>query len=336
MRDVAVLAGVSPRTVSNVVSGYVHVRPETRQRVQRAIEELRFKPNLSARSLRLGRTGMIGLALPEIAAPYFAELADHIERAAHARGVTLLIDQTAADPDRERQVLKGYGSQVIDGLIFSPMALTGQDLARQPLDIPTVLLGERAAGGALVRVAIDDLTAAREATGHLLDSGRRRVLAVGVDLTPRASGPSLGRLRGYREAHEQRGLPVDPQLEVRTGGWGRAAGYTGVDRLLRAGTGFDAMFCFNDALAAGAIRAATDHGVAVPDEVGVVGWDDVEESAYSTPSLTSVRPDKAAIAVAAVELLLAQIAGEPVDELEVLCGYSLVVRESSSAPAPAA
>src|SRR4028119_943985 len=86
MRDVGALAGVSPRTVSNVVSGYVHVRPETRERVQRAIEELRYKPNLSARSLRLGRTGMIGPALPEIAAPYLAELADHTARAAHARG----------------------------------------------------------------------------------------------------------------------------------------------------------------------------------------------------------------------------------------------------------
>lgn len=329
MRDVAVLAGVSPRTVSNVVSGYVHVRPETRERVQRAIEELRFKPNVSARSLRLGRTGMIGLALPEIAAPYFAELADHIERAAHARGVTLLIDQTAADRDRERQVLRGYGSQVIDGLIFSPMALTGHDLAQEPLDIPTVLLGERAQGGGLVRVAIDDVAAAREATGHLLDAGHRRVAAIGADLTPRSAGPAVGRLRGYQDAHERRGLDLDEELVVRTGGWGRAAGYTGADRLLRAGARFDAMFCFNDALAFGAIRAAADHGVKVPDELAVVGWDDVEEAAYSTPSLSSVRPDKAAIAQTAVERLLSQIAGEPVDDVEVLCDWSLVVRESS-------
>jgi DNA-binding LacI/PurR family transcriptional regulator len=336
MRDVAVLAGVSTRTVSNVVSGYVHVRPETRERVQRAIDELRFKPNVSARSLRLGRTGMIGLALPEIAAPYFAELADHIERAAHGRGLTLLIDQTAADGDRERQVLRGYGRQVIDGLIFSPMAMSGQDLAQEPLDIPTVLLGERAKGAGLVRVAIDDVAAAREATGHLLDTGRRRVLAVGADLTPRTSGPAVGRLRGYHDAHAQRGLVVDPELEVRTGGFGRAAGYTGVDRLLRAGTRFDAMFCFNDVLAFGAIRAATDHGVKIPEEVGVVGWDDIEEAAYSTPSLSSVRPDKATIASTAVERLLSQIAGEPVDAPEVLCDYWLMLRESSTGPMTAA
>jgi DNA-binding LacI/PurR family transcriptional regulator len=181
-------------------------------------------------------------------------------------------------------------------------------------------------------VAIDDVAAAREATGHLLDSGRRRILAVGTDLTPRATGPALGRLRGYKDAHEQRGLVVDPELEVRTGGWGRAAGYTGVDRLLRGGTRFDAMFCFNDVLAFGAIRAATDHGVKIPEEVGVVGWDDIEEAAYSTPSLSSVRPDKAAIADTAVERLLSQIAGEQVGSLEIVCDHSLVVRESSTAP----
>jgi len=330
MRDVGVLAGVSPRTVSNVVSGYVHVRPETRRRVQHAIEELHFRPNVSAQSLRLGRTGMIGLALPEIAAPYFAELADHIERAASASGVTLLIDQTAADRDRERQVLRGYGSQVLDGLIFSPRALTGQDLAQQPLDIPTVLLGERVQDARLVRVAIDDVAAAREATGHLLDSGRRRILAVGVDEAASTTGPALGRLRGYQDAHERRGLVPDPDLAVRTGEWSRSAGYAVVDQLLRAGTRFDGMFCFNDVLAFGAVRAATDHGVRVPEQVGVVGWDDIEEAAYSTPSLSSVRPDKAAIADTAVERLLSQIAGGPADAAEVLCGYELRVRESSS------
>jgi len=125
-------------------------------------------------------------------------------------------------------------------------------------------------------------------------------------------------------------LAVDPELVVRTGGWGRAAGYTGLDRLLRAGTRFDAMFCFNDVLAFGAIRAAADHGVKIPDEVGVVGWDDVEEAAYSTPSLTSVRPDKAAIAETAVEQLLSQIAGRPADRFEILCSSQLVVRESST------
>ena len=323
MRDVAARAGVSPRTVSNVVSGYVHVAADTRQRVQEAIDELRYRPNISARSLRQGRTGIIALAVPEIASPYFAELADLVQREAERRGITLLIDQTRASREREVLVLDGYHSNVIDGLIMSPMAITAADLRQRTIEIPTVLLGERAQGSGLVRVAIDDVAGAREATGHLLDSGRRRVLAVGTDLTPRASGPSLGRLRGYREAHEQRGLAVDP------GDWSHATGAARVDALLRDGPPFDAVFCFNDVLAFGALRAATDHGVAVPEDVGVVGWDDIEEAAYATPSLSSVRPDKAAIAVTAVERLLALVAGEPVGAVEVLCEHSLVVRESS-------
>src|SRR3712207_2546012 len=178
MRDVAALAGVSPRTVSNVVSGYVHVRPETRERVQRAIDELKYRPNVSARSLRRGRTGIIALAVPEIAAPYFAELGDLIQREAGARGVTLLVDQTGADRERELLVLDGYRSTVIDGFILSPMAITGEDLEAQELDIPAVLLGERIHDSGLLHVSIDNVAAARTATAHLVEGGRRRIAAV--------------------------------------------------------------------------------------------------------------------------------------------------------------
>ncbi len=331
MRDVAALAGVSPRTVSNVVSGYVHVRAETRARVQRAIDELNYKPNVSARSLRLGRTGLIALAVPEIAAPYFAELADLIQQQAGARGATLLVDQTGASRERELLVLEGYGSHVIDGLILSPMAVTLEDLEAQRLDIPTVLLGERISEGGLIHVAVDNVAAARDATMHLVEGGRRRIAAVGgADNI----GPATRRMEGYRQALAAAGLDDDPELRVRTGPWGRAAGYSAVDALLRRRTTVDAMFCFNDVVAQGAVRALTDHGLRVPQDVAVVGWDDTEEAAYSPPSLTSVSPDKAAIARAAVDRLLAAVNGEAVDATEVTCGYQLVVRESSGSARP--
>ena len=329
MRDVAALAGVSPRTVSNVVSGYVHVRAETRARVQRAIDELKYRPNVSARSLRLGRTGIIALAVPEIAAPYFAELADLIQQQAGARGVTLLVDQTGGSRDRELLVLEGYGSHVIDGLILSPMAMTLEDLEAQRLDIPTVLLGERISEGGLIHVAIDNVAAAREATAHLVARGRRRIAAVG---DAENIGPATRRMQGYREALAAAGLEEDPALRVHTGPWGRASGYAAVDALLKRGTEVDAMFCFNDVVAQGAIRALTDHGVRVPHDVAVVGWDDTEEGAYATPSLTSVSPDKVAIARAAVDRLVDAISGEPAGPAEVTCAFELVVRESSTLP----
>ncbi len=336
MRDVAARAGVSPRTVSNVVSGYVHVSPDTRRRVQSAIDELKYRPNVSAQSLRLGRTGIIALAVPEIAAPYFAELADLVQQAASERGVTLLVEQTGASRERENLVLDGYHSNVIDGLVLSPMALTAADLQQRAPELPTVLLGERIeTGGGLVHVSMDNVSAARAATSHLLRLGRRRVAAIGADLTAVGIGPALRRLHGYRQALAEHGVALAPELEVRTGGdgvgWAHRPGHAAVDALLRSGTPVDAMFCFNDVLALSAIRAITEHGLRVPDDIAVVGWDDIAEAAYWTPALTTVRPDKPAIARTAVDRLLALVAGEPAAEEQVTCGYELVVRESCGA-----
>jgi DNA-binding LacI/PurR family transcriptional regulator len=335
MRDVAARAGVSQRTVSNVVNGYVHVRAETRERVQRAIDELRYRPNLSARSLRRGRTGIIALAVPEIAAPYFAELADLIQREAVTRGITLLVDQTGADRARELLVLDGYRPHVIDGLILSPMTITMEDLKAQRLEIPTVLLGERIHHAGVLHVAIDNVAAARRATRHLVDTGRRRIAAVGVERTPNNAGPALRRMHGYLAALDDAGLPADPDLLVTTASWSRSAGRSAVAELLGSGVAVDAMFCFNDVLALGAVRAITDHGLRVPEDVAVVGCDDIEEAAYATPSLTSISPDKATIAKTAVSRLLDQIAGEPVPAEEVTCDFELIVRESTTSSPPA-
>lgn len=330
MADVAALAGVSQRTVSNVVRGYKHVRPETRERVQRAIEQLRYRPNATAQSLRRGRTGIVGLAVPEIDVPYFAEMAKHVQRIAAANGSTLLVDQTGADRDHELRVVQGYGAHVIDGLILSPMAMTADDLRENPPSMPLVLLGERIRSTALTNVAIDDVVAAKEATLHLLESGRRRIAAVGADLTTNNVGAAMGRLRGYREAHRENGVVCDPGLALPTGSWTRASGYAVVDALMGRGVEVDALFCFNDVLAFGAMRALREHGVRVPDDVAVVGWDDVEEAAYSNPSLTSVSPDKQMIAESAVLALMAQIADGSATAAEISCRHQLVVRESTA------
>jgi DNA-binding LacI/PurR family transcriptional regulator len=320
---------VSPRTVSNVVRDYVHVAPDTRRRVLSAIEELKYRPNASARSLRRGRTGIIALAVPEIAAPYFAELADLVQRAAGERGVTLLVDQTGGSRDREALVLDGYHTGVIDGLLLSPMSITADDLAEQALQIPTVLLGERVGEGTgLLHVGIDNVAAARSATTHLLERGRRRVAAVGADSTENL-GPASRRLQGYRLALAEAGLPAAPELEIETGSWGHASGYAAVTTLLRGGAPVDGLFCFNDVLALAAVRAVHDAGLHVPDDVAVVGWDDIAVAAYATPTLTTVRPDKAAIARTSVDRLLALVAGERTGEEEVVCGWDLAVRGTS-------
>lgn len=329
MHDVAKLAEVSQRTVSNVVNGYPHVRPETRERVERAIAVLRYRPNVSAQKLRQGRTGMVALAVPEIAAPYFAELANHVQLRAAERGITLLIDQTGGLRERELLVLDGYRSNIIDGLILSPLSVTPSDLVNRGLDFPIVLLGESIDNGGVIHVSIDNVAAARVATNHLLGLGRRSIAAIGAMPDRHISGPAARRLRGYAESISAAGLPLVADLNIPTGTWTRSNGHTIAADIIDRRLDVDAIFCFNDPLALGVMKGLQQRGVRVPDDIAIVGWDDIEECSYSTPTLTTIAPDKVGIAQVAVDQLLDRIAGKPLEETELLAEFHLACREST-------
>ncbi|MEP6650450.1 MAG: LacI family DNA-binding transcriptional regulator [Lapillicoccus sp.] len=327
MRDVAKLADVSQRTVSNVVNGYPHVKPGTRQRVLDAIAALRYRPNISAQKLRQGRTGMVALALPDLSTPYFAELANHLQRRAAERGITLLIEQTGGVHQRELLVLDGYRSNIIDGLILSPESVTVADLTNRDLDFPTVLLGESIDNGGVIHISIDNVAAARQATEHLLKLGRRRIAAVGS--MKRLDGPAVRRLHGYADALSAADLPVAADLTFPADTWTRATGYATAAEILERPAPPDAVFCFNDTLALGLMKGLQRHGVRIPDDIAVLGWDDIEECAYSTPTLTSISPDKASIARHAVDHLLDHIHGTPPESREISTQFHLEVREST-------
>ncbi|MGY1619026.1 LacI family DNA-binding transcriptional regulator [Geodermatophilus sp. SYSU D00691] len=330
LKHVAARAGVSVKTVSNVVNGYVHVTDETRARVQQAIDELNYRPNLAARNLRQGRSDVIALALPEIDAPYFAELARSVIKCAEEKGWTVLIDQTDGLVDREQLVLDGIRGRLIDGLIFSPIALGAEELGRRRDTVPLVLLGERVYDGPADHVSIDNVAAARVATEHLVELGRRRIAAIGDQPQPQSQTAHL-RLRGYQEALAGNGLTAPPELVVRVDAYHRADGAEAVRRLMTLPEPPDALFCFNDLLALGALRALHELGLRVPEDVAVVGWDDVEDSRYSTPTLTTVSPDKAQIAELAVDFLASRLgAGRAERPREVTAPFTLAVRESTA------
>jgi DNA-binding LacI/PurR family transcriptional regulator len=330
MHDVAAIAGVSIKTVSNVINGYPYIRPETKERVEAAIAQLGYRVNISARNLRQGRTGMIGLAVPELSLPYFAELADSVIRAAEEHGIIVLIEQTNASRERELEVLSGQRRHLTDGLIFSPLALGTEDRAHFAVDFPMVLLGERIFGGPADHVTMSNVEAARAATQHLIDSGRRRIAVIGAHEGETVGSAAL-RVRGYEQALADAGLPLDPALVGEAGLWHRATGAEAMERMLDAGTPFDAVFGLNDALAIGALHALHDRGVAVPDEVAVIGFDDIEDAAYASPPLSSVAPGRETIARTAVDLLLARVAGTaPAGHVEVVTDFEVVVRESTS------
>lgn len=330
LKDVAARAGVSVKTVSNVVNGYVHVSQATRERVQQALDELNYRPNMSARNLRRARSGVIALALPDLTMPYFAELARSVIRVAEARGWTVLIDQTDGLREREQLVLDGIRAHLIDGLILSPMAIGAADLRARRDMTPLVLLGERVYDGPADHVAIDNVAAAGEATTHLAQIGRRRIAAIGEQ--PRSpSGVARLRLRGYRAALRRAGVPASPELVAAAPAFQRADGYAAMSRLLDLDEPPDAVFCFNDLLALGALRALAERGLRVPRDVAVVGVDDIEDGRYSVPTLSTITPDKEQIADLAVEALATRLAGRVDDPpRELTAGSHLTVRESSA------
>ncbi len=332
LKDVAARAGVSVRTVSNVVNDFPHVAPDTRDRVRRALDELGYRPNMAARSLRLGRTGLVALVVPEVDSPYWGELASLLSQEAERHSWTLLIEQTNGDPDRERRLLTGDRAHAIDGLLFSPWALTADDLARHATTVPLVLLGEHAQHGPYDHVVVDNVAAAADATTHLVSLGMRRIAAVGAGADG-ASETSALRLQGYRQALQDAGLPRDESLEVATRTFHRSEGAIAMRRILASGRPTpDALFCFTDQLALGAMRVAMEHGLRVPEDLAVVGFDDIEDGRYCTPSLTTVAPDKLEIARQAAACLAERLQGglDGRSYHHLVVRHELIVRESST------
>ncbi|MGM7670891.1 LacI family DNA-binding transcriptional regulator [Microbacterium sp. A93] len=328
LNDVAKLAGVSPRTVSNVVNDFVHVRDTTRQRVLAAIEEVGYRPNISARRLRQGRTRILGFAVPELSQPYFAELSELVEIAAQKRGYTVIAAQTGGIRENEVRVLRDLGSHIVDGLVFSPMTMEKEELYLTPPNVPTVLIGEQISSSRYTNIAIDNVSATADITRHLLERGHRRIATLGAYHSDVYRSSRL-RLSGYRQALEDAGIPFDPALVLYTDRFGRQAGLEGITQAWKDGTRFDALVCFTDLLAFGAIRAFADLGVRVPEDVAIASIDDVQEAEFSVPSLTTIAPNKQAIADQAVDSLLALLDDDTREPTNIDIGYELIVRESS-------
>ena len=328
MRDVAREAGVSPKTVSNVMNGYPYIREETRTKVLAAIDALGYRMNLSARNLKSGRTGMIGLAVPELSLPYFGELADQVIVAADEHGLTVMIEQTGADRDRELTVLARPRGHLVDGLLYSPLGLGQDDIDQLKANTPMVLLGERIFHSPVDHVMIDNVAGTKAAVEHLLALGRRRIAVLGVHPGEKV-GTAAIRYGAYAETLAAHDVPVPAELAFPAGRWHRSTGAEATERLLASGLQFDALLGLNDTLALGALRVLAQHGIRVPDDVAVAGFDNIDEASYSTPSLTTVDPGRAEIARKAVDLLVRRMAGDDSAHEEIAARHELHAREST-------
>jgi DNA-binding LacI/PurR family transcriptional regulator len=329
MNDVARAAGVSLKTVSNVLNDYEFIRPATKQRVQDAIAELGYEANLTARSLRSGKTSMLGLVLSDLAAPYYAELAAKLMKAASQRGYRVLVEQSDAQSEAELNALRGPFRQLTDGLLFTPLAIDADAIAERAGKKPLVMLGEHIMDPRFDLVTMKNEEAAAALTKHLLDSGRRRIAVLGA--SPEESAGSAGlRLNGYRRALEQAGVVFDPAL-IAPGVWRRDGGAGAVAGLLDSGVQFDAVFGLNDVLALGALHELLIRGLRVPQDVAVAGFDDIDEARFASPSLTTVSPGMDEIAERSITLLLDRLAGRETagQGVHIEAGFELKIRESA-------
>lgn len=334
MSDVAERAGVSHQTVSRVINDHPNVSAKTRQRVQAAIDELGYRPNTAARALVTRRTGAIGVITED--SPLFGPTMTLIalENAARSQGLYVSVaTATRWDVPTVRAALEHYLDQGVDGVVV----IASHDEAVRAVQgyharVPVVMVGPTDLDGDVYTAAVNQYAGARLATRHLIELGH-------VDIA-HVSGPSVwldarSRERGWRDALLQAGLPV---REPFPGDWTASTGFrigkylVGLDRDAtrpddRLPT---AVFAANDQLALGLLRAFAEAGLRVPQDISVVGYDDVEGSAYFFPPLTTVAPDFSALGRRCLEQMVAAMAGEP--PRPALVGASLTVRASTARP----
>jgi DNA-binding LacI/PurR family transcriptional regulator len=325
MADVAARAGVSHQTVSRVINGHPSVAPHTRERVEQAIAELGYRPNIAARALVTGSTRTIGLVTVKINQYGPAQTMLGLEKAARAAGYSLsvsILDEATAAAMKE--AVDTFVGQRVDAII----ALSTYDDAAESLGVleaPVPLVAVQAGGDEeRPAVGVDQETGARLATRHLLDLGHRTVHHV---TGPADSQEARARIAGWRAELEAAGAPVPEPLR---GDWtpssGFAAGRQLADRI-RAGDDVTAIFLANDQMALGLLAALHESGLEAPDDVSVVGFDDLPEAPYFTPPLTTVRQDFAELGRRGVQLVLARLRGEDLHPRPVPA--QLIVRASS-------
>jgi LacI family transcriptional regulator len=329
IKDIARLAGVSASTVSRVINKRQYIRPELRERILALVEETGYVPNNAARSMVLKRTFTVGIVIPDSFNMFQRQLFSTIERNLEGFGYRTSFFFVKWEPESELACLRRLKGEKLDGIIMIHEVghaefydyLRGSSLPvvlctfnRDELDFPSI--------------HVDEEDGARAATRHLIELGHRRIgLLSGSHFSFAAQ-----RAVGYRAALEAAGIAFAEDIVVRAPSYSAEVGREGMRSLLSRESGLTAVFAETDELAIGAIRAAYEDGLAVPRDLSVVGFDDIDISAFLSPGLTTVRQPIPEMGRRTAELMSALIAGERTEPGGSAFGYELVVRESTAAP----
>lgn len=325
IRDVAAHAGVSHQTVSRVINNNERVSPETRSLVEASIKELGYRPNAVARSMARGRTCTLACISPNLTDFTFASIIEGAEAEVRKHEYFLVSSSAPTEEEFSCLIEELFASRRAEGLfVINPYA--DQRYNFLPPEAPTVFVGARPrARGRVSSVALDDIGVAHQASQHLIELGHRRVAMI---TGPMKEDCSQDRCSGYEQALKDNSINTDPDFVI-TGDWSATSGYQAFKELFRLPSPPTAIFAQNDRMAIGVLRAAREMGIAVPDELSVIGVDDMPLSSYFDPPLTTMRQDPISIGREAARLLIDTVEKRLSTPKHVLLQAQLVQRQST-------
>jgi DNA-binding LacI/PurR family transcriptional regulator len=327
MKDVAKKAGVTPSIVSRVINNdtKLSIKDETRTRILNAIEELEYRPNVVARSLRLKTTATIAMIVPDITNPFFPELIRGAQKAANEKGFSLILIDTEEDHAREKEYIEILAEKLVDGILLASVYIEDEtiDLIHK-YNIPYVLVNRTTRNVEGSSVVVDDAYGAALAVEHLVEQGHRKIAHISGLLYTETG---LGRLEGYRKILNEHGIAFSSEYIVESK-YDEEGGYKAMKKLLSLEKLPTAVFAANDLIAIGAITAMSEQGLKVPDHISIVGFNDIWLAQKVHPPLTTVRFPLYDMGHIASEILIKKIQEVPVEEDKVVLKPELITRQS--------
>lgn len=329
--DIAKEAGVSPSTVSRALEDHPRIGVTTRKRIQELAKAMDYVPSTVAKGLAVNKTWSIGMVLPTISDPFMGRVVEGVEQVAIEAGFNVFINTSQNDRQREIAAIKMLQKRRVDGIIVIASHLFDQyPRFYDHSKVPIVIINEQKPGETTRFVTVDDVHGARLAVEHLLALGHRRIGYVSITNRPKSN---QYRLKGYQDALEAAGIASDPALIFTSDTIEDHAkrGVAGLEPLLAAGA--TAVFCYNDSTAIGLLAACYKHGFSIPDNLSVIGFDDIDMAAYTIPPLTTIRQPRFELGQWAMHMMLNLLDGQ--EQENQIVPVELVVRQTTAQLLPA-
>jgi LacI family transcriptional regulator len=325
LKMVAERAGVSVNTASRAINNKPDINEETKKRILQIAQELGYVRNDTAVALRTKRTGTLGVVIADNRNPFYAEVLNGIEEAAREKNYHIILTNTQRDYKKEEEAINLLLAKRVDGLLITPVQDRDDDIKNLiDANIPFVIVGRDFENIEVDAVYNDEVKGGFLATEYLIKKGHKRIALINGFLH---KSPAKGRLEGYKKALKKYGIPFDDAL-VTVGDIDVKDGYERTKQLLEKGLNFTAIFAYNDMMAFGAMQAIKEKGLRIPEDIGLVGYDDIPFASLISPPLTTIRLKKQDLGVESVKLLLSRINGNRKKTKKVMLGVELQIRES--------